>query len=74
MAHLAKPLIPDYIGHGWAMEDDVIVQVFFEFFEGMTALDKLQVSFVDALALRSARVRENALASRMIVMLRCVLL
>jgi len=40
MAHLAKPLIPDHIGHGRAMEDDVIVKMIFEFFEGMTALDK----------------------------------
>lgn len=46
MAHLAKPLMPDPIGHGWAMEDDVIVPVFFE---GMTALDKLQDFFFGCL-------------------------
>ena len=41
-AHLAKPEVPSTVGHGWKLQEGVLIPVFFE---GPTALDKLQDFF-----------------------------
>ena len=41
-AHLAKPEVASTVGHGWKLQEGVLIPVFFE---GPTALDKLQDFF-----------------------------
>ena len=42
LAHQAKPDVPSPVGHGWKLQDDIVVPVFLE---GPTALDKMQDFF-----------------------------
>lgn len=60
-AHLSKPEVPSPVGHGWKMQDDIVVPVFFE----NQPWTRCKTSFVAAWAMPNAQQIITALVGEM---------